>query len=241
MNNNMRSEKFSFEELFSEEEALEEAKLVQENIVLDAEKAAKIFSQNREKLEALLDQRYGSHPVSPKMFFERFRFPAYVNAMMLLLIGLLIYPSYRSFVLDHQVARLQGELSLEKDRNKQKTVAPVQVEEPRMNEPAVSPSLVYPVRTERSTEEKTIRLKFSEAQKSFTLVFSVPVEEFKGYFFEISQNHQTVWQSAMPIQSGLISLNLHSGYLSRGEYTLTIYGVSGEKKTSLTTYKLLIQ
>jgi hypothetical protein len=215
---------------------LEESKLAAENTVLDAEQADRIFRINRSKIEDRLNRRFGiQQRTIPWM--ERLRFPAYLNAMMLVALAILIYPAYRGFVLDQQVARLQGELTVEKARQPKPGVAPV----PNPPEPAVSPSFVYSVRNERGANENTIRIAFTETQKTFTLVFSVQAEEYTGILLEISQSTKTVWQSKSPLKSNLVSLNIHANDFSPGAYTLNIYGVSGSDKSQITTYKLLIE
>lgn len=209
---------------------LEESKLAAENTVLDVEQADRLFRQNRVKIEDRLNQKFGIQQ-RPVLLRDLFRFPAYVNVMMIVLVAVLIYPSYRSFVLDQQVAQLRGELATEKARMPEKMVVPQTIG------PSVSAALVYPVRNERDPEQKTIRI----TQKDSTLVFSIPSEEFEGYLIAVSRNGQLIWQSKSPVKSNLLSLTLHANDFPSGSYVLTVYGMAAEKKTSLTMYKLLIE
>ena len=224
---------------------LDESERVSGRTVVDAEKADKIFRQNRAQIEEMLDKKYGAaSPVVPVA--RKFPFPAYVNAMLVLLVVLLIYPSYRSFVLEREVTRLQHEMA----NLPQQTPAPAgpQVQPPgpavsQAAEPVVSPSLVFPVRAERDAEQRTIRIPFDEEHQTFTLLFSLPSDNFERYVLEIERQNQNIWRKEIQTVRGetsqLTSVTLHSGYFHEGEYQLRISGIQEAGMTQLSVYKLI--
>jgi hypothetical protein len=234
-------------------------------IILDSSKAESLFQQNRLKLQAYLKKRYPgrvSAPVAKENvggFFQTFSIPKYANALMILLLAFLIYPSYRGIVLNKEVTNLKNELKAEKSRNVvpsgsiaeqkqayEKQIQDLKEEQSHLLEPSISPSAVYPVRAERSGESQAIPVLFGKDHPNFNLVFSVPASEFKDYLVEIYQADQNIWQSNFqPLvspdsPSSLISVQLHSAYFQKGNYNLRISGVGVKGKTVLAEYKLAV-
>jgi hypothetical protein len=221
---------------------LSESVRVTDRTVLDAEKADKIFRQNRVQIEEMLNQKYGTgSPLVPVA--RKFRLPANVNAMLVLLVFLLIYPSYRSFVLEREVTRLQHEIANLPKQTAAPQVKPLGPVVSQPPEPVLSPSLVFPVRAERDAEQKTIRITFDENQ-TFALLFSLPADNFDRYVLEIDRQNRNIWRKEIPalhdVTSHLISITLHSGYFQQGEYQLYISGKEGANTTQLAIYKLII-
>src|SRR5262245_25424247 len=91
---------------------LQEAETAAHDTILDANQADKIFSQNRASFQEQLKEKYGVVTLPPKW---NFRIPNYASAMLMVLIAVLIYPAYRSFVLDQQVTQLTEELNRERN------------------------------------------------------------------------------------------------------------------------------
>jgi hypothetical protein len=218
---------------------LQEGESVGQNMVLDARKADKIFSENRTKIQHWLNDKYRVSTLPPPLW--NFRIPAYANAMLILLIAILAFPAYQSFVLKQQVTQLTDELDRQRiSRPQQK---PPDHTQPLVTEPEVSPSLLYPVRVERDTAAKTISISF-EKNGTFTVLFSLPPEDFQNYTVEILKESQTIWQSQVTAFVGepskLISVQLHKEYFQEGKYDLKIFGNHGETKTLLSQFKLII-
>src|SRR5262249_20375946 len=132
-------------------------------IILDPAKAESLFEQNRLKLLAYLNKRYPSRvqtlvaKESVGGFSHTFSLPNYDNAFLMLLLALLIYPSYKGLVLNKEVANLKSELSAEKARNVnpsgpaaavnqayEKQIQDLKDEQQRLLEPSISPSAIYP-------------------------------------------------------------------------------------------------
>jgi len=218
---------------------LQEAESAGQNTILDATKADKIFSENRTKIQHWLNEKYPVSTLPPPRW--NFRIPAYANAMLIFLIVILAYPAYRSFILERQVTELSEELSHQKNITTQQK--PVDHPQPLIAEPEVSPSLLYPVRVERDTAANTIRVSF-EKNRTFTVLFSLPPEDFQNYTVEIMKENQTIWQSQVAAFGGepskLISVQLHKEYFQEGKYDLKIFGNGGETKTLLSQFKLII-
>src|SRR5262245_14476318 len=135
---NKKVENFSFHEVFEEPEIQQE---------LEPEKSRAILDQNRIRLRAALDTKFQDHKAPAARGFQ---LPAYVSALMLILIAILIYPAYQYFVMP--------------------TGYPQQQEIPRPPEPTLSGSAVYPARRERANEQQTIPIKFDATHSSFDLV-----------------------------------------------------------------------
>jgi hypothetical protein len=221
---------------------LSESERVTDRTVLDAEKADKIFRQNRVQIEEMLNKKYGTgSPVAPVAW--KFRLPVYANATLVLLVGLLIYPSYRSFVLEREVTRLQHEIANLPKQTQAPQVNPVEPVVSQPPEPVVSPSLVFAIRAERDTEQKTIRIPFEDNQ-SFTLLFSLPSDNFDRYVLEIDRKNRNIWRKEIRAvrdeASQLISVTVHSEYFQEGEHQLRITGKQGARMIKLTGFKLMI-
>jgi hypothetical protein len=233
---------------------------------LDPGKAKKLFDLNRTKLRDHLDLKYGGRPELPVKgsgaffrFFNLFSLPNYANALVMALVLILAYPAYRSFVLKNEVDKLQGELALEKSRNVaqptnlqslkesyEKQIQSLTEERQLLLEPSISPTLIYSARPERTTGAESIPITFSGKQKSFNIIFSIPVADYKGYSMEISRGGTTIWQqegllntpSGSPLS--LVSVNLHSEYLKEGSYRLRVFGMGDKEKSLLVEYGLQV-
>jgi hypothetical protein len=194
------------------------------------------------QIEEILNKKYGTgSSVVPVAW--KFRLPVYANAMLVLLVVLLIYPSYRSFVLEREVTRLRHELA-----NLPRQTAPQTPQrkppEPAVSqpsEPVISPSLVFSVRAARTAEQKTIRLNFDENQ-TLALLFTLP-DNFDRYVLEIDIQNRNIWRKEIQAVPGeasqLISVTLHSGYFQKDEHQLEISGLNGARMTQLAVYKLI--
>ena len=181
---------------------------------------------------------------SPKIPFAwKFRVPTYANAMLVLLVLLLIYPSYRSFVREREVETLQHKVANPPKETATPEAPRVEPAVSQPSEPVVSPSFVFPVRAERGEEQKIIRITFDENQ-TYNLLLSLPSDHFDRYELEIDRQNQNIWRKEIQAVSGetsqLTSLTLHSGFFQEGEYELKISGKQGERRTQLTVNKLMI-
>ena len=221
---------------------LSESEREMERTILDAEKADRIFRKNRVQIEEMLNKKYGASSPSVPVAWK-FRLPVYANAMLVLLLVLLIYPSYRSFVLEREVTKLRQELA-----NRPKQTAPQTPQrkppEPAVSqpsEPVISPSLVFSVRAARTAEQKAIRINFDENQ-TLALLFTLP-ENFDRYVLEIERQNRNIWRKEIQAVPGeasqLISVTLHSGYFQKDEHQLKISGLKGARMTQLAVYKLI--
>lgn len=235
---------------------LDETNRAAEATMIDAGKADQIFSQTRAKLEDRLGVR--SRPLHIPPPSRSFHIPAYVNLLLIGLVAALIYPSYKSFVLNNEVSELKKELAAEKERpdvppqnieelkqNYEKQIQTLNDERSRMLQPDLSGSAVYAVRTERSASTQTINVPFG-TQQTFNVVFSVP-GDFKSYVVEIFDDANQVWQKEITVAaqadspSALISINLKADYFKDGTYRLKISGVDKQKnQTQLDEFKLKV-
>jgi len=240
---------------------LNETNRAAEATIIDAGRAEKIFEQTRGALEQRLktgvaaSEKARIHIPPPKSF----SIPAYVNILLIGLVAALMYPSYKSFVLDNQVAELKKELDAEKSKNVippqdiqtlkenyEKQIQNLNEERSKLLQPDLSGSAVYSVRTERSGTTQTINVLFGENQKTFSLVFSAPVGEFKNYLVEIYDDGKPIWQDEIALTtqpdstSALISVNLKAEYLKQGIYRLRISGVKKNRSVQLNEFKLKV-
>jgi hypothetical protein len=220
---------------------LDETNRASEATMIDASKADQIFSQTRPKLEERLGiPSRALHIPQPE---RRFHIPAYVNILLIGLVAALIYPSYKSFVLNNEVTELKKELSAEKSKsgipqqeieslkqNYEKQIESLNDERSKLLQPDLSGSAVYAVRTERSASSQVINVPFGK-QQTFNLVFSVPAADFKSYLVEISDDGKQIWQNEITVipqadsPSALISINLKADYIRDGVYRLKISGI----------------
>lgn len=218
---------------------LYEADSATERIILDAQKADAIFEEGRAKF------RRGpvDSPLIPAA--RTFRFPTFTNALLVVLVAILAYPAYRSFVLDQQVTNLERDLQAAKNAQPSKPAAPqIPQQEPlAATEPVVSPSLIYAVRMERDAESQVIRMSFDQTQQNMTLVFSVPTEDYQSYLFEIVREGEAIWQSPIPVTSKetsqLVSIHLSREFFQTGEYRLQITGKQMEQEIRFPEYRLI--
>jgi hypothetical protein len=235
---------------------LDETNRAAEATMIDAGKADQIFSQTRVKLEDRLGVRSRQLHIPPPS--RSFHIPAYMNLLLIGLVAALIYPSYKSFVLNNEVRELKKELAAEKERpdvppqnievlkqNYEKQIQSLNDERSKMLQPDLSGTAVYAVRTERSASTETINVPFGTRQ-TFNVVFSVP-GDFKSYVVEIFDDANRVWQNEITVAaqadspSALISINLKSDYFKDGVYRLKISGVDNQKnQTRLDEFKLKV-
>jgi hypothetical protein len=216
-----------------------------EATMIDAGKADQIFSQTKAKLEDRLGVRSRTLHIPPPA--RSFHIPAYVNILLIGLVAALIYPSYKSFVLNNEVTELKKELSAEKSKsgipqqeieslkqNYEKQIESLNDERSKLLQPDLSGSAVYAVRTERSASSQVINVPFGK-QQTFNLVFSVPAADFKSYLVEISDDGKQIWQNEITVipqadsPSALISINLKADYIRDGVYRLKISGIDKKK------------
>ena len=215
---------------------LQETEHTAEKLALDAAQADLIYQEGRRKLNKT------SVPLAlpPRSF----PLPMFANALLLVVIAVLAYPAYQSFVLKREVSDLQNDLQNLRATSTDAPVPPAgqSVEEPSL-EPVAAPSLIYALRIERDSEEKTIPVTFGANQNAFTLVFSVPAEEFQTYVLQIVSGTKTVWQTEMTVSgkeaSQLISLQLQKESLPPGEYRLKITG-KGKQEVTFPEYRLIL-
>jgi hypothetical protein len=246
---------------------LQETETAATKIVLDSARAEQIFDRNLVRLQSSLDQKYGKtnqelaadSPGALDRFFKVFSLPAYANALVILLLAILIYPSYKGFILDKETEKLRSELRIERARNsaepveigqmKQEYEKQIQnLEEERRNllQPTLSSAGVYSVREERGAQTQTINLEFSPHQRNFNLLFSAPVGDYKSYKIEILDDQQSVWKDEVSPQAGanstsaLISVNLRAEYFQKTSYRLQISGIGKEGPKLLAAYKLKV-
>lgn len=236
---------------------LDETNCAAEATMIDASKADQIFSQTRAKLEDHLGVRSPLIHIPPPA--RSFHIPAYMNLLLIGLVAALIYPSYKSFVLNNEVTELKKELSAEKSKpvgipkqeieslklNYEKQIQTLNEERSRLMQPDLSGSAVYAVRTERSASNQTINVPFG-TQQTFNLVFSVP-GDFKSYLVEISDDVKQVWHKEITVTpqtdspSALISINLKTDYLKDGAYRLRISGIDSKNNPmQLDEFKLRV-
>ncbi|MCI0416476.1 zf-HC2 domain-containing protein [bacterium] len=224
---------------------LEECETAVTSVVLDSSRTDKIFDQNQKRL---FKGDVQSTTTQAKPFWASFQIPAYMTAFAVVLICLMIYPSYRSLILTGQVEKLEHELQLTKQlsgnlSSYQKQIETLNNERASLLEPAVSASAIYPVRTERDSEKKIIDVIFGDTDKTFSVVLSLPAEDLERYLLKIYQLEKLIWQKEFPAFPGsfLVSVNLRAGYFSPGNYRLYVYGKTGEMETEISQFQLRIQ
>jgi hypothetical protein len=239
---------------------LYEANEAGESTSIDARKAEEIFQKTLTKLQ----DRLGVTTENTKLYAlpsTRFTVPAYVNLILIGLVAALIYPSYKSYVLDKEVSKLQDELTIERSKNVpppavnyeemkknyEEQIQSLNEEREKLSRPDLSGSAVYSIRSERGSEKETIPVQFNENSKAFTLVFSVQNADFKTYLVEILQNEQPVWQDDISLtdqvasQGSLISIILKSESLKDGNYKLRISGNTKTGSVVLNEFKLQVK
>jgi hypothetical protein len=223
---------------------LDETNCAADATMIDAGKADQIFSQTKAKLEDRLGVPSRALHIPPPA--RSFHIPAYVNLLLIGLVAALIYPSYKSLVLNNEVTELKKQLAAEKEspdvppqnieelkQNYEQQIQKLSDERSRMLQPDLSGSAVYAVRTERSASSQTINVPFG-TQQTFNIVFSVPAD-YKSYVVEIFNDGNQVWQKEITVAapadspSALISINLKADYFRDGLYRLKISGVDKQK------------
>jgi hypothetical protein len=246
---------------------LQETETAATKIVLDSANVEQIFDRNRATMQSSLDRKYGKtnkelpadSPAALDRFFNLFSFPAYANALVILLLAILIYPSYKGFILDKETEKLRSELRIERARNSsqpaeigqmkqeyEKQIQTLEKQRGNLLQPTLSSAGVYAVREERAAQTQTINLEFSQRQRSFNILFSVPVDGYKSYRIEILDDGQSVWKDELTPQAGanptsaLISVNLRAEYFQKNSYRLEISGIGKEGPKLLAAYKLKV-
>lgn len=233
---------------------------------LDSAISENILSQNRAKIQIYLDQKYPSTKARRvqsesvlSRLFRAFTLPGYANAMVVALLLVLLYPAYKSMDLNREVGRLQSELNVEKEKKAispqhlsvdieayEKQIRDLQNQQRALLEPSVSPSAVYSARPERAGETDTIDVHFSEKEKSFSLLFTLP-PSYDSYMVQILQNEKPIWQNefrpgtSTDSAPALISVNLQAGFFQEGSYHLQLLGMSKTGRTALATYRLKVR
>ena len=218
---------------------LQQSEVNGQSLVLDAAKAEKIYEEGRLKIGP--KRPAAIHPATS----PGFRFSSRMNALMLLLVVILAYPAYRSFVLRQEVRELKNELQ----RMKAEPLPDISREQPAppelrpVSQPIASPAMIYAVRSERNSESRIIRLQFD--QPSATLILSVPTEDFESHKVELIRKNETIWfsevSSSRKEMSQLISIHLQKDFLQAGEYRLRITGQEATRQTSFPEYRLIVK
>ena len=250
----------SCSQTLAELEEIQEAGI---HTIVDSRKADKIFEEGRAKLSTAINQKYGLKQEAPYPvksfdgFLQSFRMPAYANLLLIALLGALLYPSYKGMILNQEVTKLQSELEMERSKEStasesntnlkeayEKQIQQLTQERQTSLQPGISPSAIYSVRTERSSQEM-IEANFGGKHKSLTLIFSLSPAEYKEYQVEILKDGNPVWEdSFQPTTSQdtspLISVTLQEGFLPEGKYLLRVSGVANQKTISLAEFPLKV-
>lgn len=164
----------------------------------------------------LRESLQGEFPVREAHFswlVRTFSFSPAVNAVMIVLILLLLYPAYRFFVRDADL----------------------------IPEPELSITVIRPIRLQRSAQIETIDLTFNREQRSASIVLSLPLEDYSSFAVEISKAQKTVWQQEIHPHNSTISLILYRDYFQDGAYQLRVLGLSNTGKILLSQFTLNIR
>lgn len=169
----------------------------------------------------------------------------YLNAFLLVVIAVLIYPAYRSTVLDGQLEQLQNNAKPLKDRTTPRIEGPAIPGRPEAA-PMLSHAKIYQLHLRRgSGDENEIELAFDEVSQSYTLIFAVPPNDFDSFEVGIVRNGRVVWRSNVRATrkngSQLISVQLKAPYFQDGQYSLQILGRSAQQQTKFQPYKLIVR
>lgn len=222
-----------------------------QNEVLDPVEAKKILEKNRMRLRAVLDVKYPAERPAAA-FLRGFKVPAYVHALTLVLLVLLVYPAYRSFVLDREVERMQADLAAERSKagsadkelrqSYERENRQLKEERIQLTAPALSGSAVYSADLERGGGKKSIDVRFDAQARRVNLVFALPEGDFDSVMMEIQSGTAAVWREEARVDRAVrvVSLYLQAEYFKSGAYTLRISGKSHESTTLAAVYELRI-
>ena len=223
---------------------LSESENLAEKTVMDASKSDRAFEQVRVKIQERLKTKYGGVADAPPN--RTYRKLIFLNAALLVAIAVLIYPAYRSTVLEDQLHRLQSELHSKQPGEQTKLPEP-ETAIPNSSEivPNVSHAKIYRVHLQRGgTEENRIEVIFDKANQSYTLIFAVP-PDYDSYGVSIIQKERVVWHSNVQATarnaSQLFSIQLNAAYFEAGEYSIQILGQSADGETKFQPYKLTVR
>lgn len=213
-----------------------------EGLSLDPEQTKRIFNANRVRLTAALDVKYpGEQRVN---FWQSFRLPAYANAMLMIVIAVLIYPAYRSFVLERDLTLARTQLTDQESANVRNAgeIQRLNEEKQALAQPSLSGSAIYAARRERDAGQQKIDVQFNSQQRSFNLVFALPPEAMQFCVVDIVSGSKILWHSETPIEgmNPTVSVHLESAFFAPGDYLLRISGKNGSAVDGITEYKLKI-
>ena len=227
--------------------ALQQEDRAVQDLVLDSEQAGGIFEKNRARLRGALDAKYAPVQSARLPFLAAFRMPAGAGAFMILLLAVLIYPAYRSFVLDREIERLRGDLESERSKNtaagsnaRAGEIQRLKEANRELTEPSLSSSAVYSARSERAGEHPTITVNF-QGGRGFDLVFALPPAS-GDCMVEVVQGTTPVWRREISVSQAnpLISIHLQPGYFHPGEYNLRISERKDGEYRGIVEYRLMI-
>ena len=223
---------------------LSESENLAEKTVMDASKSDRAFEQVRVKIQERLKTKYcGVSEARPN---RTYRGLIFLNATLLVAIAILIYPAYRSTVLDQQLQQLQSELHSKQlpDQTTTPQPEPTAASQPE-KAPTLSQAKIYRLHLRReNTEQNKIDIVFDQSNESYTLIFAVP-PDYDSYALDIVQRDRVVWHSNLRATanhpSRLISVQLNAAYFEAGEYSIQILGQSADGETKFQPYTLLVE
>jgi hypothetical protein len=219
---------------------LSESDLAVETTVVDAKQAEIIFQKNRERIQEMFSHKYRNAPAA--FAGKNYRLLMLINVMLFVAVAVLIYPAYTNRRLNQKIAQMETQLEMARtaERTNPPAVTPVS---PEPLNPALSQSKLYAVDIHRGAEEENrIVISFKNTNRRFTLLFSVPPEDFTRYEVEIAKGEKQVWRGSLAATGGnqpqLISVMLDEQYFATGPYFLEITGVSGSRQVKFPKYIL---
>lgn len=181
----------------------------------DGESAEKevFFRLERNRLRGSLHEEFGKREAPSPWFVRAFSFSPAVNAVMVALILLLFYPAYRFFLGEPQLSP----------------------------KPELTPTVIKPIKLQRSAQIETIELSFNKEQRSANIVFSLPLVDYSSFAIEISRAQQPIWQGKIQPTDSRISLILYRDYFESSAYQLTVFGLSDSGRTLLSRFTLNVR
>lgn len=250
------------EELLELKEAISSAKkIIPKEKILE-----KMLKKSDKKFYKFLKEKYSLHfPTSHRekinLRLKPFIVSKFLYIIPYILIAILIYPAYigiyrvkeYKYLSDNYKTQLEElknqyqqkensfkkeikDLSL-KNKNYLNEINHLSKENENLIKPSISPFIIKSIKSERTfTIQSKIKIKFSEQIKTFTLVFSILNENYKGYLIVINQAKKRLWQSSRLKatsqlgSSDIFSLTLHHKFFQPGNYELKIYGISFQNK-----------
>ncbi len=171
------------------------------------------FRINRKRLRESVQEEFGRRRTTSPWFARTFSFPLAVNAVMISLILLLLYPAYQFFLGKPQVS----------------------------TNPELTPTVILPIKLQRSAQMETLELTFNKDQRSASIIFSLPLVDYSSFVVEISKAGKPVWQKEIHPKDSRISLILYRDYFESGDFQLTVFGLSQTSKILLSKFSLNVR